>query len=202
MFPCNFSLLRQPNTSCPEYNIQSTSYNEITANNSKYNQYNLVSIHSIKALLCTIHTLPASPWPPCSRWSPHMAKSIKPSNTDHNSHTQVVCASEWCGHSHHARNQCNNQDCVRHSVTYCQNNQKPLESSSPSVNASTLDQRWNHPSSRIILSPYLPLDTLARRQKLLVKNLTFCRKRKQLLLLLQCDFAPSRPARKQNKTSK
>jgi hypothetical protein len=67
MLPCNFSLSRQPSTSCPEYNIQSTSYDKIITNNSKYSQYNLVSIHSIKALLCAIHTLLASPWPPRSR---------------------------------------------------------------------------------------------------------------------------------------
>ena len=83
-------LSRQPNTSCLEYNIQSTSYDEIIAKNSKYNQYNLISIHSIKALLCTIYTLPASPWPHRSRWSPHIAKSIKPSNTYHNSHTFTI----------------------------------------------------------------------------------------------------------------
>jgi hypothetical protein len=90
MLPCNFSLSRQLNTSCPEYNIQSTSYEEITADNCKYNQYNLVSIHSIKALLYAIHTLLASPWPPCSRWSPYIAKPIKPSNIYHNSHTFTI----------------------------------------------------------------------------------------------------------------
>jgi hypothetical protein len=76
---------------------------------------------------------------------------------------QVVCANERCSHSHHARNQGDNQERVCHSVTCCQNNQKPLESSSPLVNASILD-----PSLKVV--EIRTGNQLARLQNVVVQN--------------------------------
>jgi hypothetical protein len=60
---------------------------------------------------------------------------------------QVVSASQRRGHSHHARNQGDHQERARHSVTCCQHIQKPLESSSTSLNASILHGRTHYKQS-------------------------------------------------------